>query len=138
LLYAANRDCREHTRARKFIENALRSTGLAYLTEGICYEFLRVSTHPNIFPSPLEGPQALAWVRTLLDASHFHLLSSGPTHWQALASLLDTLHAPSGNLFFDIRTATLMQEHGIRTIYTADTDFLQFQDLEVINPLSRA
>ncbi|NBS78365.1 PIN domain-containing protein [bacterium] len=118
LLYAANRDCREHTRARKFIENALRSAGLAYLSEGICYEFLRVSTHPNVFPSPLGGPQALAWVRTLL--------------------LLETLHAPSGNLFFDIRTATLMQEHGIRTIYTADTDFLQFQDLEVINPLSRA
>jgi len=138
LLYAANRDCREHTRARKFIENALRSAGLAYLSEGICYEFLRVSTHPNVFPSPLGGPQALAWVRTLLDASNFSLLSSGPNHWQAIASLLETLHAPSGNLFFDIRTATLMQEHGIRTIYTADTDFLQFQDLEVINPLSRA
>ena len=137
LLYAANRDCREHAAARKFLESALRSNGLAYLSEGICYEFLRASTHAKVFPSPLEGPQALAWVRTLLDASNFHLLSSGPNHWHTLTSLLSSLHAPSGNLFFDIRTATLMQEHGIRTIYTADTDFLQFQDLEVINPLSR-
>lgn len=137
LLYAANRDCREHATARKFLESALRSTGLAYLSEGICYEFLRASTHAKVFPSPLEGPQALAWVRTLLDASNFHLISSGPNHWHTLNSLLSSLHAASGNLFFDIRTATLMQEHGIRTIYTADTDFLQFKDLEVINPLSR-
>ena len=45
------------------------------------------------------------------------------------------LHAPVGNLFFDIRTAVLMREHGIRVIYTADTDFLQFEEIEVINPL---
>ncbi|MCX6946328.1 MAG: PIN domain-containing protein [Verrucomicrobia bacterium] len=125
LLYAANRDCREHTSARKFLENALRSAGLAYLTEGICYEFLRASTHPKVFPSPLDGPQALAWIHTLLEAPNFHLLSTGPNHWHTLSSLLSGLHAPSG------------KEHGIRTIYTADTDFLQFKELEVINPLSR-
>ena len=28
-----------------------------------------------------------------------------------------------------------MREHGVREIYTIDTDFLQFRDLRVINPL---
>jgi predicted nucleic acid-binding protein len=28
-----------------------------------------------------------------------------------------------------------MREYGIATIYTADTDFLQFQGIQVINPL---
>jgi predicted nucleic acid-binding protein len=28
-----------------------------------------------------------------------------------------------------------MKEHGIRKIYTTDTDFLQFSGIEVINPL---
>ena len=41
----------------------------------------------------------------------------------------------SGNLFFDVRTAVLMLEHGVRRIYTVDADFLQFPDLEVVNPL---
>jgi predicted nucleic acid-binding protein len=41
----------------------------------------------------------------------------------------------AGNLFFDIRTVVLMREHGIRVIYTTDTDFLQFKAIEVVNPL---
>jgi predicted nucleic acid-binding protein len=28
-----------------------------------------------------------------------------------------------------------MREHGIKRIYTTDTDFLQFGDIEVVNPL---
>ena len=28
-----------------------------------------------------------------------------------------------------------MREHGIREIYTTDTDFLQFPDIRAINPL---
>jgi len=27
------------------------------------------------------------------------------------------------------------REHGVREIYTTDTDFLQFPDIKVINPL---
>jgi len=34
-----------------------------------------------------------------------------------------------------VRTVVLMREHGVREIYTIDTDFLQFQDITVINPL---
>jgi predicted nucleic acid-binding protein len=45
------------------------------------------------------------------------------------------LTQPTGNLFFDLRTAALMREHGIRDIYTTDTDFLQFAGIRVINPL---
>ena len=40
------------------------------------------------------------------------------------------------NILFDVRTAVLMREHGVRQIYTADTDFLQFDDLQVVNPVS--
>jgi predicted nucleic acid-binding protein len=36
---------------------------------------------------------------------------------------------------FDIRTVVMMREHGIRRVYTTDTDFLQFSGVEVINPL---
>jgi predicted nucleic acid-binding protein len=28
-----------------------------------------------------------------------------------------------------------MREHGVREIYTTDTDFLQFSGIKVINPL---
>ncbi len=48
---------------------------------------------------------------------------------------MSDLTYPAGNLFFDIQTAVLMREHGIKRIYTTDTDFLQFSEIEVVNPL---
>lgn len=135
LLYAANQDCREHPAARPFLEKALSQPGQWYLSEGICYEFLRVATHHRVFPTPLTSAHALEFLDALLENPNFSLLSAGPRHWATLRTMLKSLHSPSGNLFFDIRTATLMFEHGVRIIYTADSDFLQFSELEVINPL---
>ncbi len=40
----------------------------------------------------------------------------------------------SGNLLLDAQTAVLMKEHGIRRIYTRDTDFHRFSFLEVVDP----
>lgn len=53
-----------------------------------------------------------------------------------LEKVLSNLHYPAGNLFFAIRTVVLMHEHGIRQIYTTNTDFLQFPGIKVVNPLS--
>ncbi len=62
-------------------------------------------------------------------------MTAGVEHWETLERILADLTHPAGNIFFDIRTAALMREHGIRTIYTTDTDFSQFPDIEVVNPL---
>lgn len=134
LLYAINADAPEHTQARDFLQEAIEAPGLWYLSEGICYEFLRVSTHPRVFPEPLKAGQALAFLEALLITDRFEVLSAGPGHWKWLRELIATTGNPVGNLFFDIRTVALMREHGIRQIYTADTDFFQFSKIAVTNP----
>jgi predicted nucleic acid-binding protein len=40
----------------------------------------------------------------------------------------------SGNLMLDARTATLMQEHAVRRIFTRDTDFHRLPFLEPMDP----
>ena len=65
------------------------------------------------------------------------VITAEQQHWHLLGALLREITHPAGNLFFDIRTVVLMREHGIREIYTADTDFLQFSDIDVINPVRR-
>jgi predicted nucleic acid-binding protein len=40
------------------------------------------------------------------------------------------LGEPSGNFFFDVHTAALMREHGIRRIASADNDFAKFFTLD--------
>lgn len=105
------------------------------MTEGILYEFLRVATHRRIFPQPLDRQQALAFLDPIWNSPSIAVLTAGPHHWALLNRVVEVLAHPAGNLFFDIRTVVLMREYGIRTIYTADSDFHQFKDIEVVNPL---
>ncbi|MBI5507619.1 MAG: PIN domain-containing protein [Deltaproteobacteria bacterium] len=134
-LYGANADAREHRRARAFLQAALESPDRWYTTEGIVYEFLRAATHPKVFDRPLQWDEAFGFLSVFLGAPNVSVLSAGETHWELLDAQLRDLNQPGGNLFFDVRTAVLMKEHGVREIYTADTDFLQFADVRVVNPL---
>lgn len=135
LLYAANKDSGEHSAAVKFLTAAATSSEPWFLTEGVVYEFLRVSTHPKVFPKPLDWKEAMGFLRPFLESSSVFVLTADERHWALLDEILKCLTHPSGNLFFDIRTVVLMREHGIREIYTTDTDFLQFPEIKVINPL---
>jgi toxin-antitoxin system PIN domain toxin len=137
LLYAANSEADEHEPAVQFISDAARSPDQWYLTEGILYEFLRVSTHPRVFERPLSWSEAVSFLSAFVASDRFRVITAGSSHWPLLKDVLAELTHPAGNLFFDIRTAVLMREHGIRRIYTTDTDFLQFSGLETINPLRR-
>lgn len=134
LLYAVNASADEHELAHRFLQGTTSSPGPWYLTEGIIYEFFRVSTHARVFTRPLSWRQGYEFLEALLARESFRLLIPTEDHLKVLGELLEGLDRPAGNLFFDVRTATLMREHGVRRIYTADTDFLQFADLEVINP----
>lgn len=94
-----------------------------------------MATHPRVFPDPLAWEDALGFIRQILESDRFELLQAAGSHWAILDSVLQSLAHPAGNLFFDLRTVTLMKEHGIRTIYTADGDFLSFSGIDVVNPL---
>jgi toxin-antitoxin system PIN domain toxin len=135
LLYAANQDAAEYAAARQFLQQAGQSADQWYLTDGILYEFLRVATHPKVFAQPLTWQEALGFLRPLAGHPRFRLLTAGDQHFVLLEETLAALTHPAGNLFFDVRSAVLLREHGIRTIYTTDSDFLQFPGLEVVNPL---
>ncbi|MDD4019932.1 MAG: PIN domain-containing protein [Kiritimatiellae bacterium] len=135
LLYAVNVSAAEHKAAKSFLSSCGSQAGLWFLTEGICYEFLRVATHPRVFPSPMKACEAMRFLDVLLKSRRFDVLTAGNGHWVCLRRLLDRKPQPSGNIFFDIRTVALMHEHAVRKIYTADTDFLQFADIDVVNPL---
>jgi uncharacterized protein len=135
LLYCVNGDAEEHRSASVFLQHAASSRETWFITEGIFYEFLRVSTHPKVFSRPLSGKEAIRFLQPFWRSFPFDLLVAGEQHWQVLQEILKEIPHPSGNLFFDIRTIALMREHGVREIYTSDTDFLQFKGIRVINPL---
>jgi len=135
LLYAANADCEEHAVAGGFLLRHLKEATPLCLTWGIVYEFLRVSTHVRVFSNPLSPEEALAFLDVVMSEETVTLLVATERHRDLLKRTVSELSHPAGNLFHDIETATLMREHGVSEIVTADNDFRQFQFLKVRNPL---
>jgi toxin-antitoxin system PIN domain toxin len=135
LLYAVNRDAPDHERARGLLEGYRRGDRPWFVTWGIVYEFLRVGTHPRIFPEPLTLPAARAWISGLLAGPRSGILLETDRHPGVLEELAAKHPRLAGNPVHDLHTAALMKEHGIPEIRTADADFHQFPFLRVVNPL---
>jgi len=135
LLYAVNPDSPEHGQARRLLEDWRGGDRPWFLTWGIIYEFLRVATHPRVFPSPITLAQAGDWIEALLAGRNDAILVATDRHPAVLAELVASHPRLRGNPVHDLHIAALMREHGVPEIRTADTDFHQFGFLRVVNPL---
>jgi toxin-antitoxin system PIN domain toxin len=136
LVYAADADAREHAPCRALLERCRTRNDAWYLTWNVCYEFLRVVTHPRAFRNPWTATDANAFLRALQSSPSLSMLLPTDRHDRVLADLVRELPFLSGNLVHDAHTAVLMREHGLRRIYTRDTDFHRFPFLEPVDPLA--
>ena len=136
LLYAANPDSREHREARELVESWRRGGRSWFVTWSIIYEFIRVSTHPRVFSSPISIAQARGWITDLLAGRNDSILVATDRHMGVLEQLVASHPRLRGNPVHDLHIATLMMEHGVPEIRTADSDFHQFEFLRVVNPLT--
>lgn len=135
LVYAANRDSEFHDPCRRYLEKLRADPVPSYLTWSICYEFLRVSTHPRVLPSPWSASLAWSFIDSLLAAPGFGLLTETLRHQQVLEQTLAELPGLRGNLVHDVHTAVLMRENGVSQICTRDTDFARFPFLTMLDPV---
>ena len=135
LVYAANQNSDYYDVCRQFIDRRSRMPDPTFLTWGICYEFLRVTTHRGPFPHRIEAADASRYLGTLLSRPGFSILTATNRHLELLSLTLTELPDASGNLMHDVHTAVLMREHGIREICTRDADFYRFPFLTVVDPL---
>lgn len=133
--YAANDASPVHQRCRELLASWRSSTSAWYTTWSVLYEFLRVSTHPRVFASPLDAPRAWSFVEALLASPSLDVLVETERHASVMKEVIDELPDLAGNILHDAHTAILMREHGLRRIVTRDTDFHRFPFLEVVDPL---
>lgn len=125
-----------HVPCSERLEQWRRERSEVFLTWNVCYEFLRITTHPRaVLRTPWTPRRACEFLESLLDAPAFELLVATPRHAAVFAQTLAEVPEAGGNLIFDLHTAVLMREHGIRRICTRDRDFGRFPFLEVVDPL---
>jgi toxin-antitoxin system PIN domain toxin len=136
LVYAADVAAPEHQRCRMLVERWRSGNAAWFLTWGICYEFLRLVTHPRVLRRPWTTPQAHDFLEAIFAAPALTVLSPGERHREVLRDVAAAVPALTGNIWHDAETAALMREHGIRRICTRDMDFHRFQFVEAIDPMA--
>ena len=135
LVYAIDEDSPFHEPCRARVVQAREGPSPAFVTWSICYEFLRVTTHPRASLSPLTPKEAWGFLETLLASPTFDLLVATQRHAAVLTRTLTEMPDIRGNMFHDLHIAVLMREHGVSRICTRDTDFHRFPFLTVVDPL---
>ena len=135
LIYAANADSEFRDPCLSRLEEARRNPSPSFLTWNVCYEFMRVVTHPAILRAPWSPQDSWRFIATLLDSPGFYLLTASDRHASVLSQTLEELPDIRGNTMHDLHTAVLMREHGVSRICTRDTDFHRFPFLQVVDPL---
>jgi len=136
LVYAVDKDSPYHDVCRSRIDGWRRGSAAWFLTWGICYEFLRVVTHPRVFRRPLTGEKAWGFIAALRASPSLDMLLPTERHGEVVAEVLGRVPHLAGNIWHDAATATLMLEHGIRQVYTRDMDFHRFPFVEPLDPLA--
>ena len=96
--------------------------------------YQRIITHPSVFPDPLTPKEAWKNIEDLLALPQVRII--GEEENFAHHYLQTTSEFPvRGNLVSDAHLAAILRQHGVKTIYSTDSDFRKFSFLKVINPL---
>jgi toxin-antitoxin system PIN domain toxin len=133
LLHAVNTSAVQREPARQWLERALSGSEAIGFAWSAILAFVRVSSHPSLFPSPLPVSDAVATVQDWLAQPPAVIVTPGPRHLELLGGLLaDT--GTGGNLVPDAHLAALALENRA-TIVSFDRDFGRFAGVRLEVPL---
>jgi toxin-antitoxin system PIN domain toxin len=135
LLYASDRSSDRHVPARRFIDACAAGPEILCLTWPTLMSYLRISTHPRIFSVPLSPEEALGNVAALLGLPHVRAVSELDGFLDAYKQMTGETSV-RGNLVPDAHIATILLQHGVRTLYSNDRDFRKFPSIDVRNPFA--
>ncbi|MGH9135611.1 MAG: TA system VapC family ribonuclease toxin [Acidimicrobiales bacterium] len=133
LVYAADESAAQHERARALLESVASSREITYLFWPVLLGYLRIITHPAILESPLSPEEAVAGIDDLVGRPQIVVPGERERFWPAFMDVAESVH-PRENLVPGAHVVALMREHGVRTIWTNDTDFRRFASVDVRNP----
>lgn len=134
LLYASDESSEWHKAAKEFLEARADDPDILCLTWPVLMAYQRIATHHAIFAKPLAPEIAWGNVEKLIALPRARIVTETDTFPDDYRQITDEVMA-AGNLVPDAHIATILREHGVRRLYTADTNFRKFDFLEVVNPL---
>ncbi|MHA7987782.1 TA system VapC family ribonuclease toxin [Rathayibacter sp. CAU 1779] len=116
-----------------WLEKAVNDPAPLAITDAVLAGFVRIVTHPRIFPVPTPLDTALAQATALRESPGTLIVQPGASAWDIFTSLCVRGNA-KGNLAADAMHAAVALEAGA-TWVTLDRDFARFPGLVVESPL---
>jgi toxin-antitoxin system PIN domain toxin len=135
LIYAHNLRAARHAEARLWWEECLGGKQSVALAWVVILGFVRITTHPKVFPNPLSVADALERIEEWLSLPHFHVIEPSKSHFATWSSRLKNL-GTAGDLTTDSHLAALAIERGL-VLHSTDADFARFPGLKWKNPLAK-
>ena len=133
LLYASDASSPQHATAKTFLARRQGAPDILCLTWLTLMSYIRISTHDRIFQNPLPPESAWKNVRNLLALPRVRLIGESDGFTDAYGQVTGS-QVVRGNLVPDAQLATILYQHGVTTLYTADRDFCKFPNLKVVDP----
>ena len=134
LLYASDASSPLHRKAGDFLAQCAGGREVFCLAWVTVMGYLRMATHPAIFERPLAHEEAARNVEALMGLPHCRMIGEEDGFWTTYREA--TADVPTrGNLVPDAQLASILAQHGVRTICTHDRDFRKFSFLDVRDPL---
>ncbi len=132
LLAAQRSDHPQHSDARPWLEQLLKSEELFGVPSTVWASFLRLTTNRRIFLTPTPIEEAFQFVTTVANCPNCVNAEPGPRHLEVLSKVCVETEV-TGDLVPDAVIATLASEHGA-AIASFDRDFARFEGLRWIRP----
>lgn len=137
LIYASAQTAPEYRPAREFLDRVARGADTYAITWINLGEYLSFTTQSFASARPLLTlAEAIANIGTFLALPAIALIAEGERYWVFLQEILRGAGAVKGSFVHDCRIAAIMQENGVDTIYTRDTEFRRIPQLNVVDPLA--
>ena len=133
LLYASDQASPLNAQAIRFLESRTKDPELFCVAWSTLMGYLRISTHPGIFSSPLSPAEALGNLEALLNLPRVKILTEMEGFLEIYREVTGRFPV-RGNLVPDAHLAALLRQHDVRMIYSTDMDFKKFDFLKVRNP----
>ena len=134
LLYAYDAASPFHAKAAAWWQACLSGVEPVGLPQVVVFGFVRVGTNARVFQRPLTPAEAAGHVRNWQGQPVVKLLESSPDHVERVLKLVESL-GTAGNLVTDAQLAAIAIEYGA-VLHTTDSDFVRFQDLRWLNPIT--
>lgn len=135
LVYASNTDAPDHESCRALLTRLAAGPGLVTVFWPVLYGYLRIATHPAIFANPLSPREAEGAIEALIASTAVRVVGEDDRSWSAYTTL-SAGSRPRGDLVPDAVIVSMMLAAGVKTIYTRDRYFRQFDGIEVVDPTS--